>query len=112
MNNADVLLEISIRLDPRSVLNLCQVNKYIAITYNDTTFAKLMTIHYPNCKITETPRNQYLAVTAGMETRYWIRVDTSSSYSILDTNGNKIIILDKFFDNTRICDENFTLDER
>jgi len=84
--NKDTISEIALRLDPESVLKLCDTDKKLReICKKPETFKILLNSHYPGLPHTDDPRKQYMALTYGKSTTYYtelkILYGTSSSKS-------------------------------
>lgn len=80
---ADPLFVILARLDPKSVLRTCETTQqFRRLCQNPNLFSALMRSHYPNYFETNNPKEQYIAITNGLETVYRMqraRVATDST---------------------------------
>lgn len=77
------LVKILERLDPKSVLSLCQTNKsFRRVCDDDSVFARLMQVHYPYFPINEDAKAQYMAIAGDIEVKYWF--DPNSRDEIID----------------------------
>lgn len=85
---SDVDKQIVLKLDPESILNLCKSGQYSRLCKDETFFRQLIKIHYPYSQITNTPKRQFIAITSGVKTNYFIDVDQYTSNAIIGTNGN------------------------
>jgi len=82
----DTITEIAARLDPKSVLKLCDVDtKFRTICQKPQTFQLLLTKHFPNAPFTSNPKKQYRALADGITTLYYttlqITTEEGESYS-------------------------------
>lgn len=83
---ADPLFLILTRLEPREVLKTCGLTRQFArLCQNPNLFAALMHLHYPNSFETTNPKEQYKAITMGLETTYRIARDNT----IVDKDGRE-----------------------
>lgn len=70
---ADPLFLILNKLDPKEVLKTCGLTgQFARLCQNPNLFATLMRLHYPNNLETANPKEQYKAITMGLETTYRI----------------------------------------
>lgn len=77
---ADPLFLIMSKLDPKSVLKTCESTKQFArLCRNPKLFSALMRVHYPNYFETDNPREQYIAITNGLETTYRMKRKISAA---------------------------------
>jgi hypothetical protein len=77
---ADPLFLIMSRLDPKSVLRTCETtNQFARLCRNPNLFSALMRVHYPDSFVTSNPKEQYIAITMGLETTYRLGRDQSIS---------------------------------
>lgn len=68
-----VITRILLGLNPRDVLSTCRIDRKYARVCNDPQiFQLLMETHYPDSFLTDNPHQQYVALTAGVETIYYI----------------------------------------
>lgn len=75
-----VLFKILSELRPVDVISSCKLNRQFASLCGDAlTFVNLMKLHYPKSFLTNNPRQQYIAITEGIETPYTLRTTTSYS---------------------------------
>lgn len=66
------LVKILEKLDPKSVLSLCQTNKNFGRLCDDqSVFVRLMEVHYPYFPINDDAKAQYMAITGDVEIKYW-----------------------------------------
>lgn len=57
------LVKILEKMDPKSILSLCQTNKHFAeICRDQTVFVRLMQVHYSNFPINQDAKAQYMAI--------------------------------------------------
>lgn len=72
----DVQLRIMERMSPAAILKLCQVSSAFAdICRDGDLWATLMRFHYPLFELTNDPHAQFQALTAGVVTIYYMRLD-------------------------------------
>ena len=82
----DPLFLIMIELPPRDVLTACQTTRQFArLCNNPSLFSALMSFHYPDFFETSDPKEQYKAITLGLETTYRLGRDDS----IEDSDGRE-----------------------
>ncbi|MBA3757064.1 MAG: hypothetical protein H0X02_12945 [Nitrosomonas sp.] len=73
---ADPLFVIMTRLDPRSVLRACETtSQFRRLCNNPNLFSALLRVHYPNNFETNNPKEQYIAITMGLETYYRVPIE-------------------------------------
>lgn len=78
---ADPFFLIMAKLDPKSLLRSCETNeqfrRFCQTTEDDKSalFSALMRIHYPDHYETNKPKEQYIAITMGLETYYWVSIE-------------------------------------
>lgn len=73
---ADPLFLIMSRLDPKSVLRTCETtDQFARLCRNPNLFSALMRVHYPDSFATSNPKEQYMAITMGLETTYRLKRD-------------------------------------
>jgi hypothetical protein len=69
------LTEILVKLDPQTILKLCQTNKqFRRICSDDSVFFKLMKAHYPGFPIRKEAKVQYMAIASGRVEKYYLPV--------------------------------------
>lgn len=65
------LSRILVNLQPQDVISMCQTDKmFRRICYNPILWTFLIEKHYPDSLLTDNPRQQYIALTRGIETTY------------------------------------------
>lgn len=80
-----VISKILLKMKPRDVLSTCRVDKKYALVCNDPQiFHLLIEAHYPDSVLTNNPHRQYVALTSGVETTYF--VDYKNAGSIEQTD--------------------------
>lgn len=98
----DAITEIMKRMDPKDVLSFCQTEKNIAKICNiDDVFKTLMRYHYPYFKLTNTPKEQYIALTHGVIHKYYILSDPNTKQLFTDSNGTDLVLSD-VYDNSKV----------
>ncbi len=66
-----VLTQILLGLSPKDVLSTCKINRqYRHVCSDSKVFEQLLSAHYPSAVSTNNPRQQYIALTEGVETYY------------------------------------------
>lgn len=69
-----VLTQILLGLSPKDVLSTCKINRqYRHVCSDSKVFEQLLSAHYPEAATTDNPRQQYIALTDGVETYYRLR---------------------------------------
>ncbi len=67
----NAIVQILIYCHPRDVISLLQISfKLAAVARDPDVFKMLIRINYPTSCCTDNPRQQYIAITVGVETRY------------------------------------------
>lgn len=80
---ADPLFLVMARLDPKSVLRTCETTQqFRRLCQNPVLFSALMRVHYPNSFEMANPKEQYIAITNGLETTYRMQRSKMSPDSI------------------------------
>lgn len=84
-----VISKILLNMKPQDVLSTCRVDKKYARVCNDSQiFQLLMEAHYPDSILTNDPHRQYVALTSGVETTYFI--EYQSAMNLEQTNPEQI----------------------
>lgn len=74
--NNNAFASVLSQLSPREVLKNCQLDRKFATVCRDPeVFKFLLNKHYPNSFHTDKPRQQYIALTTGVETTYRLPFD-------------------------------------
>ena len=91
--DSDSLLDIFLKLDPKSVINLCQVNINLDnYCNNNYLWSYLMKKHYPNFDVTDNPKEQYKNITFNTLSEYILDYDEENTSVYINTDGNTIQI--------------------
>lgn len=95
----NALFNILARLNPVSILSLCQSNRQFAkLCSQKTTFARLMTLHYPQHPLdVENPKERYVDITANIGVVYSVDI-IGYRKMIRDSRGNDIFVGYEFDD--------------
>lgn len=74
----DVIILILEKMEPNDILNLCEVHaKFTKICNDKFVFIRLMQKLYPQFDVTDTPREQFEAITNGVTTKYLYNLRTA-----------------------------------
>ena len=83
---ADPLFLILTKLDPKEVLKTCSLTgQFARLCQNLNLFGALMRLHYPNSFETANPKEQYKAITMGLETTYRLPVIGECQQTVVNT---------------------------
>ena len=95
----NALFQILAKLNPVSVLSLCQSNiNFRRLCREKSTFISLMKLHYPSFRVDYVnPKEQYMKITAKEGVVYSIDI-IDNKYTKIDTLGNRVWIGYKFDD--------------
>lgn len=87
-----VITEILINLHPKNVISSAFIcRKFASAARNRQVFQKLLETHYPSAFLTSNPRQQYIAITEGVETTYRI-LNLVSKNAVATGNVSEIYV--------------------
>jgi hypothetical protein len=95
-------------LSPQDALSLCRTNaRFAEICRNEDFFRLLMRMHFPFFPVTDTPKQQYIALTNGIIHKYVIFPEVNhEGYEIEDNNGTEVNLTNDFSKSKVFSDDN------